>query len=79
MSEWYNDDECCWIEGYVEETLHFARRIGAKKIGIATCIGLLQESPTLAKVLVVKDRVTGRNPTAALYLSHFCYRKVFSV
>jgi len=151
-------------EGYlrwtrVEETIHFARKIGAKKIGIATCIGLLKESQMLAKileenglepvsvccktggvdkteiglkqeekilegffesicnpvaqarilneagtdmnimvglcvghdmlflkevkapttVLVVKDRVTGHNPVAALYGSHFYYRKLFSV
>jgi len=151
-------------EGYgrwtrVEETIHFARKIGAKKIGIATCIGLLKESQMLASilkenefepvsvccksggvdkteigltqeekiaqgffeaicnpvaqarilnevgtdmnimvglcvghdvlflkeakapttVLVVKDRVTGHNPAAALYLSHFYYRKLFSV
>ena len=151
-------------EGYlrwtrVEETIRFARRIGAKKIGIATCIGLLKESQMLSKileendleavsvcckaggvdkteiglkdeekilegafesmcnpvaqarilnavgtdmniimglcvghdmlflkeaeapttVLVVKDRVTGHNPAAALYNSHFYYRKLFSV
>ena len=151
-------------EGYgkwtrVEETIHFARKIGAKKIGVATCVGLLKESQTLAEilesagmepvsvccktggvdkceigleqeekilegfyeaicnpvaqarvlneigtdmnilmglcvghdmlflkeaeapttVLVVKDRVTGHNPAAALYLSQFYYRKLFSV
>lgn len=151
-------------EGYgkwtrVEETIQFARQIGAKKIGIATCIGLQKESRLLADilesngfepvsvcckaggvdkceiglaqeekilegffesicnpvaqarilneietdmnimmglcvghdalflkeveapttVLVVKDRVTGHNPVAALYLSQFYYRKLFSV
>jgi uncharacterized metal-binding protein len=151
-------------EGYgqwtrVQETILFARKIGAKKIGIATCVGLLKESQILAKlleenglepisvccktggidkteiglkqeekilegffesmcnpiaqarilnaagtdmnimmglcvghdmlflkeakapttVLVVKDRVTGHNPAAALYTSHFYYRKLFSV
>lgn len=151
-------------EGYgrwtrVEETIHFARKIGAKKIGIATCIGLRKESQTLAEilesngmepvsvccktggvdkceigleqeekvmegfhesicnpvaqarilneigtdmnimmglcvghdilflkeaeapttVLVVKDRVTGHNPAAPLYLSQLYYRKLFSV
>lgn len=35
----------------VEETIEFARRIGAKKIGIATCIGLLEESRIFAKIL----------------------------
>lgn len=35
----------------VEETIEFARRIGVKKIGIATCIGLIEESRILAKIL----------------------------
>lgn len=35
----------------VEDTIEFAKRIGAKKIGIATCVGLLSESRTLAKIL----------------------------
>ncbi len=35
----------------VEETIEFAHRIGAKKLGIATCIGLLEESRILAKIL----------------------------
>ena len=43
-------------EGYlkrtrVEEVIQFARKIGAKKLGIATCVGLLEESRTLAKIL----------------------------
>lgn len=43
-------------EGYlkecrVEEILNFARKIGAKKLGIATCVGLLRESGILAKIL----------------------------
>lgn len=43
-------------EGYlkecrVEEVIHFAEKIGAKKLGIATCVGLLRESRTLAKIL----------------------------
>ncbi len=43
-------------EGYlkqcrVEEVIHFAQKIGAKKLGIATCVGLLRESRTLAKIL----------------------------
>ncbi len=151
-------------EGYgkwtrVQETIIFARKIGAKKIGIATCVGLLKESQVLSKilqenelepisvcckaggvdkceiglqedekilegffesicnpiaqarilnsagtdmniimglcvghdmqflkeakapttVLVVKDRVTGHNPAAALYTSHMYYKKLFSV
>jgi uncharacterized metal-binding protein len=35
----------------VEETIAFARRIGAKKIGIATCVGLMQETKVFVKVL----------------------------
>lgn len=35
----------------VEEILHFARRIGAKKIGIATCKGLMEESRIFAQIL----------------------------
>ena len=34
----------------VEEIMDFARKIGAKKIGIATCVGLLRESRTLAAI-----------------------------
>lgn len=34
----------------VEEIMAFAERIGAKKIGIATCVGLLKESRTLAAI-----------------------------
>lgn len=35
----------------VEETMDFARRIGAHKLGIATCVGLLRESRILAGIL----------------------------
>lgn len=35
----------------VEEIMAFAEKIGAKKIGIATCVGLLSESRTLASIL----------------------------
>ncbi len=35
----------------LEETIEFAKKIGAKKIGIATCLGLLDESRTFAKIL----------------------------
>lgn len=34
----------------VEEIMDFARKIGAKKLGIATCVGLLSESRTLAAI-----------------------------
>lgn len=35
----------------VEETVEFARRIGAKRLGIATCVGLIEESRVLARIL----------------------------
>lgn len=35
----------------LEETIEFAKKIGAQKIGIATCLGLLSESGTLARIL----------------------------
>ena len=37
----------------VEEIMAFARKIGAKKIGIATCSGLMNESRIFAKILKV--------------------------
>ncbi|NTW69281.1 MAG: DUF1847 domain-containing protein [Chlorobiaceae bacterium] len=39
----------------VEEIIAFANRIGAKKIGLATCIGLSAESGIFAKVLKIND------------------------
>lgn len=43
-------------EGYlkktrVEEVMMFAEKIGAKKLGIATCVGLIREARALAKIL----------------------------
>lgn len=35
----------------VEETIEFAKRIGAKRIGIATCVGLIRETRTLTNIL----------------------------
>jgi len=35
----------------VEETIAFAKKIGAKKVGIATCIGLISETRTFVKIL----------------------------
>ncbi len=35
----------------VEEVIEFAKRIGAKKIGIATCAGLIRETRILTKIL----------------------------
>jgi uncharacterized metal-binding protein len=38
----------------IEEIILFAKRIGAKKIGIATCVGLINEAKMFAKILDVK-------------------------
>jgi len=46
----------------VEETIAFARRIGVKRIGIATCLGLIEETRTLVKIL----RLAGFETVAAL-------------
>lgn len=35
----------------VEETIDFAQRMGYRKLGIATCAGLINESRTLTKIL----------------------------
>ena len=35
----------------VQETMEFARRMGYRRIGITTCVGLLSESRTLARIL----------------------------
>jgi uncharacterized metal-binding protein len=35
----------------VEEIIAFARRIGAEKLGIASCIGLMSETRTFVKIL----------------------------
>ena len=35
----------------VQETIAFAHKIGARKIGIAACIGLMNESKAFAKIL----------------------------
>ena len=34
----------------VEEICEFADKIGAKKLGVATCVGLLQEARTAARI-----------------------------
>lgn len=44
------------LEGYlkwprVQETAEFAKRMGYKKLGIATCAGLLKETRMLARIL----------------------------
>lgn len=38
----------------VEEIIAFAKKIDAKKIGIATCIGLMSEAKTFVKILKAK-------------------------
>ena len=39
----------------VEEIMAYARRMGMKKLGIATCVGLIRESQTLATILRAHD------------------------
>jgi uncharacterized metal-binding protein len=39
----------------VEEIVIFARRIGVRRIGIATCMGLIQEAKTFARILRAKN------------------------
>jgi len=46
-------------EGYmrwtrVEEIVQFARKMGFRKLGIATCIGLINETRTLTRILETK-------------------------
>lgn len=38
-------------EPRVEEVMNFARRIGARRLGIASCIGLIQEARLLQEIL----------------------------
>jgi uncharacterized metal-binding protein len=38
-------------EPRVEEVMNFARRIGARRLGIASCIGLIQEARILQEIL----------------------------
>ena len=38
----------------IEDTIDFARRIGAKRLGIASCVGLLREAAILEEILVAK-------------------------
>ena len=40
---------CQWTR--VQEIMEFAKKIGAKKIGIANCIGLINEARIFAKIL----------------------------
>lgn len=76
---------CQWTR--VQEIMEFARKIGARKIGIAHCIGLCvghdslfyKYSEAYATTLVTKDRVTGNNPAAALYTAESYYRKKFGL
>ena len=54
-------------EGYcsltrVEEIMEFARKIGARKIGIANCIGLINEARIFARIL----RANGFEPYAVI-------------
>jgi uncharacterized metal-binding protein len=46
----------------VEEIVAFARRIGARRVGIATCVGLIDETRMFAKIL----RLGGFEPVTVL-------------
>jgi len=52
-------------------------------IVVGLCVGhdsvFLRHSQAPATVLVVKDRVTGHNPVAVLYGSHFYYQRLFNI
>ena len=66
----------------IEEIMEFSRKIGAKKRGIATCIGLCVGHDSLfykyseapCTTLVTKDRVLGHNPAVALYQADAYYK-----
>ena len=51
---------CQWTR--VQEIIEFARKIGAKRIGIANCIGLINEARTFARIL----RANGFEPYAII-------------
>ena len=55
----------------VEEIIEFSRRMGFHKIGIATCIGLIEESRIFAQIL----RKNGFEPYAALCKAGACIRQ----
>ena len=44
-----NEGYCVWPR--VEEIMRFAEKIGARRIGIATCVGLLNEASIFAEIL----------------------------
>ena len=51
---------CQWTR--VQEIMEFARKIGAKRIGIANCIGLINEARIFARIL----RANGFEPYAVI-------------
>ena len=51
---------CQWTR--VQEIMEFARKIGARKIGIANCIGLINEARIFARIL----RANGFDPYAVI-------------
>ena len=51
---------CQWTR--VQEIMEFARKIGARKIGIANCIGLIREARMFARIL----RANGFEPYAVI-------------
>lgn len=45
-----NEHESYGKRSRIEETLHLARLLGVKKLGVATCVGLLNEARQLARI-----------------------------
>lgn len=63
----------------IEETIQFAHKIGAKKIGIATCMALRKESQTLTKILRINGFEVygvickvGANPKSSIGIPEKC-------
>jgi len=46
-----NEFDSYGVRSRVEETMHLARLLNAKKLGLATCVGLLSEAKQLARIL----------------------------
>ena len=46
-----NEFDSYGVRSRVEETMHLAKLMGAKRLGLATCMGLLSEARQLARVL----------------------------
>jgi uncharacterized metal-binding protein len=56
----------------VEDTVALAKRMGWRRIGIATCIGLLDETARLAEILEAQARVLNRMGTDMNVIMGLC-------